>query len=91
MVKSERSGMGKSFFIEKCGAQLSNYLELHYQKPMGLSEKKTSIVTIPVHGTTVDVKSIVEALLEFDEIPNAKFPRLYHFDVNPMVQNKIDN
>ncbi|XP_047126737.1 E3 ubiquitin-protein ligase rnf213-alpha isoform X2 [Hydra vulgaris] len=90
VVQSKKSGMGKSFCVEKCGDQLSIQLDSYYQR-MPMVEKKASMVTIPVHGTTVNVNSIVEALLEFDEIPNLRFPRLYHFDINPMVKEGLDS
>ncbi|XP_065674932.1 E3 ubiquitin-protein ligase rnf213-alpha-like isoform X2 [Hydra vulgaris] len=90
VVQSKKSGMGKSFCAEKCGDQLLTQLDSYYQR-LPMVEKKASMVTIPVHGTTVNVNSIVEALLEFDEIPNLRFPRLYHFDINPMVKEGLDS
>ena len=78
--------MGKSFFVEKCGAQLSSHLEANYQKTMQFSENKNIVVTVPVHGTTVNTNAIVKRLLEFEERPDALFPRLYHFDITQMVK-----
>ena len=89
VVKSKESGMGKSLFAETCGAQLFNHLNKFYGKSIIQSKNKNHVVTIPVHGTTVNVNSIVEALIEFDEMPDARFPRLYHFDINPMVMENI--
>ena len=79
--------MGKSFFVKKCGAQLSSHLEANYQKTMQFSENKNSVVTVSVHGTTVNTNAIVKRLLEFEERPYAIFPRLYHFDIAPMVKH----
>ena len=85
VVTSDESGMGKSFLVEKCGARLSTHLESHYQVSMQQSLKKNPVITIPVHGTTVNIDAIVDRLLKFEEKPNAKFPRLYHIDITTMV------
>ncbi|XP_065676513.1 E3 ubiquitin-protein ligase rnf213-alpha-like isoform X2 [Hydra vulgaris] len=91
VVKSMRSGMGKSFFVEKCGSQLSSHLDAKYQTNMSNSQNKNSLVIVSVHGTVVNTDAIVERLLQFEERPNAFFPRLYHFDITPMVREGLDS
>ncbi|XP_065678766.1 E3 ubiquitin-protein ligase rnf213-alpha isoform X3 [Hydra vulgaris] len=91
VVKSRRSGMGKSLFVEKCGSQLSSHLDANYQANMSNSQNKSSVVIVPVHGTLVNVNAIVERLLQFEERPNAFFPRLYHFDITTMIRQGLDS
>ncbi|XP_065678749.1 E3 ubiquitin-protein ligase rnf213-alpha isoform X5 [Hydra vulgaris] len=91
VVKSIRSGMGKSFFVEKCGSRLSSHLDANYQTNMSNSQNKNSVVIVSVHGTMVNTDAIVERLLQFEERPNAFFPRIYHFDITPMVREGLDS
>nr|XP_047126393.1 E3 ubiquitin-protein ligase RNF213 isoform X3 [Hydra vulgaris] len=91
VVKSMRSGMGKSFFVEKCGSRLSSHLDANYQTNMSNSQNKNSVVIVSVHGTVVNTDAIVERLLQFEERPNAFFPRIYHFDITPMVREGLDS
>ncbi|XP_065676801.1 E3 ubiquitin-protein ligase rnf213-alpha-like isoform X2 [Hydra vulgaris] len=91
VVKSMRSGMGKSFFVKKCASRLSSHLNANYQTSMSNSQNKISVVIVSVHGTVVNTDAIVERLLQFEERPNACFPRLYHFDITPMVREGLDS
>ncbi|XP_065678762.1 E3 ubiquitin-protein ligase rnf213-alpha isoform X2 [Hydra vulgaris] len=85
VVQSTKSGMGKTLCVKKCG----DHLDLFY-KGFSMAVKNTFMVTIPVHGTTVNVNSIVEALLEYDQVSHL-FSTLYHFDINPMVKEGLDS
>ncbi|XP_065678667.1 E3 ubiquitin-protein ligase rnf213-alpha isoform X7 [Hydra vulgaris] len=91
VVKSRKSGMGKSFFVEKCGSRLSSHLDVNYQTNMNNSQNKNCIVVVPVHGTVINTNVIVERLLQFEEKPSAFFPRIYHFDISPMVREGLDS
>ncbi|XP_065678763.1 E3 ubiquitin-protein ligase rnf213-alpha isoform X3 [Hydra vulgaris] len=91
VVKSIRSGMGKSLFVEKCGSRLSSHLVANYQTNMSNSQNKNSVAIVSVHGTVVNTDAIVERLLQFEEKPNAFFPRLYHFDISTMVRGGLDS
>ncbi|XP_065675221.1 E3 ubiquitin-protein ligase rnf213-alpha-like isoform X3 [Hydra vulgaris] len=91
VVKSMRSGMGKSLFVEKCGSRLSSHLDANYQTNDSNRKNKNSLVIVPVHETVVNINAIVERLLQFEEKPNAIFPRIYHFDIAPMVRDGLDS
>ncbi|XP_065678772.1 E3 ubiquitin-protein ligase rnf213-alpha isoform X3 [Hydra vulgaris] len=91
VVKSRKGGMGKSLFVEKCGSRLSSHLDSNYQTNMSNSQNKNSVVIVPVHGAVVNTDAIVERLLQFEEKPNAFFPRIYHFDITTMVREGLDS
>ena len=77
MVSSERTGMGKSLFIQRMAEQLS---EITTSSPRDVK------AVIPIHGplTTADV------ILNFlKEHYNDNKCKIYHFDVAPTVSTKV--
>ena len=79
--------MGKSLFVDVCGSELDHLTKTSAscKQSVSKSERKTTVVTVPIHGTAVDTDEVVNALLVFEEKLDAVFPRIYHFDVAPTV------
>ena len=79
--------MGKSLFVQEKGTALEKLLisSPRMQQRMSSCKHPDSVVTIPVHGTSVCVDEITESLLMFEEHQRCCFPRIYHFDIAPTV------
>ena len=74
MVTSDRTGMGKSLYIQRMKEQLSS-------KGFSVS----SDVIIPVHGPRVTFDSIVQLLkISFGDEDTDK-PIIFHLDISPNV------
>ena len=79
--------MGKSLFAKDCGAELGKLVasSVTYKRSMAKSVNKNTVVTVPIHGTSVETDDVVDALLLFEETLDAVFPRVYHLDIAPTV------
>ena len=76
--------MGKSLFVSERVCELETALH-QSKKYSSRSRAKDKVITIPVQGTHVNTKVIVNLLLKFEEKIEDAFPRIYHFDISPMV------
>ena len=79
--------MGKSLFVNVCGAELGKLVatSVTCKRSMAKSVNTNTVVTVPIHGTSVETDGVVDALLLFEEMLDAVFPRVYHFDIAPTV------
>ena len=73
-VTSDRTGMGKSLYIQRMKEQLSS-------KCFGVS----SDVIIPVHGPMVTFDSIVQLLKTSFGDKDTDKPIIFHLDISPNV------
>ncbi|XP_066922902.1 E3 ubiquitin-protein ligase rnf213-alpha-like [Clytia hemisphaerica] len=90
VVSSARGGMGKSLLIDRKSHQLDKYIVENatvYQKER--FQRYQTLVRTPVHGTAVCYEDVVSKLAE-NSIFDADFPRIYHFDIAPTVQEGLD-
>lgn len=72
MVKSEKSGMGKSLYVERMGAKVRSLLRV----------KEPVVVTIPLHQRHVDAGRVLAMLLEHTPQSGKPQPRIYHIDIS---------
>uniref|UniRef100_A0A7M5U071 RZ-type domain-containing protein n=1 Tax=Clytia hemisphaerica TaxID=252671 RepID=A0A7M5U071_9CNID len=90
VISSTRGGMGKSLMIDRKCHQLDYYTAnsaTTIQKER--FQRYQTLVRTPVHGTAVCYEDVVSKLAE-NSIFDADFPRIYHFDVAPTVQEGLD-
>ena len=80
VVISDRTGMGKSLYIQRMKEQLSS-------KCFGIS----SDVIIPVHGPRVTFDSIVQLLKTSFGDKDTDKPIIFHLDISPNVSSYINN
>lgn len=73
IVKSYRSGMGKSLFVSRLAERLQDHL--------GVSDVH---VTIPLHGPIVTLDSVLELFKDHSMDPKCC---IYHLDIAPNVRN----
>ena len=83
VIKSERTGMGKSLYISGLEKKLEKRLERKYKKEI----KYPLRAIIPIHGPDVDLDAVLRHLqhhmINVDPInPPAQ---IFHFDVAPSV------
>jgi len=79
--------MGKSMYVKAKKKKLEtkiNRSEIIRNK-QGRCRKDDVLVTVPVHTVDVCTDDIVEALCEYEEHVENVFPRIYHFDIAPLV------
>ena len=76
VVKSKRPGMGKTLYVSS--------------QASALDSECPSVVTVPLHGTRVNIDSLVEAFLEHEESNECTKPRIIHIDVAPVVSSGLD-
>ena len=72
IVKSKRSGMGKSFYICKLAKKLEQF-----------KNSTPSCVTIPIHGPIVTPDTVLKFLREY--VDQSFTSTIVHFDVSPKV------
>ena len=72
VVKSKRSGMGKSLYIRKMAKKLEQ-----------LKGSTRSHVTIPIHGPIVTPDTVLKFLQEY--IDQSFNSTIFHFDISPKV------
>ena len=92
LVGSERSGVGKSLFIQRCEEEL-NKLKSNVEtlQMCPHAQRNTPIrVSVPVQGNSVNMAAILDVLLEQPPDPALPLSRLIHFDVAPTVRNGLD-
>ena len=77
MIRSERTGMGKSLYIKR----MTKTLKKKFKSPI----KHPPCVTIPIHGPNVDFDEVMRSLLRYAN-PRDPFPQIFHFDVAPSVR-----
>ena len=80
--------MGKTLFVTEKGTELERLTQASPSCKRNMSKSnhpKTIVVTVPVHGTFVDIDEVTESLLVFEDNLDAVFPRIYHFDIAPTV------
>jgi len=79
IIKSERSGVGKSLYIERL-----------YEKLENMVHKNTASLCIPVKKQILCIEDIIEMLKEFDE-NNFMKPRLFHIDIAFEVLENVNS
>ena len=77
VIKSERTGMGKSLYIRRLTRKLRKKLEHPASYPL--------CVTIPIHGPNVDLDVVMKSLLHHAK-PVDPPPQIFHFDIAPTVR-----
>lgn len=92
VVESRRSGMGKTLFVNNCGSKLESYMSTSQDCKFRMKrcQQKDTVVTIPIHSVEVNTEKIVNRLLEYEEKEEYVIPRIYHFDIAPVVSMGID-
>ncbi|WAR09056.1 R213A-like protein [Mya arenaria] len=82
VVKSKRTGMGKSLYAERCTTQLATL------NKSSCTESRR--VTIPLQEKAVNSFSISDQLLQFTRSPEDSTANIIHLDVYPEVQEGLD-
>ena len=72
VVKSKRSGMGKSLYIRKLAKKLEQF-----------KNSTPSHVTIPIHGPIVTPDTVLKFLREY--VDQSFTSTIVHFDISPKV------
>lgn len=85
--------MGKSMYVNAKKRKLKT--KIKRSEPMksrqGKCRKDNVLVTVPVHTVGVSNEEIVEALCEYEEHVENVFPRIYHFDIAPLVCKTVNS
>ncbi|XP_065899482.1 E3 ubiquitin-protein ligase rnf213-alpha-like isoform X2 [Dysidea avara] len=81
IVRSERSGMGKSLYISRIEEALQRKLDMSTEHPIR--------ITIPIHGPDVDFDVVMTCLQDHlsNIDPTNPLPQIFHFDIAPSALN----
>ncbi|XP_072028883.1 E3 ubiquitin-protein ligase rnf213-alpha-like isoform X2 [Amphiura filiformis] len=82
-IISRRAGVGKSTVVE-------GYVR-HLRSKHRVDPDVEMCITIPLHDKQVDNDAVVDMLLPHLNVDDSYFPRVFHFDVAPMVQDGLDD
>ena len=77
VVRSERTGMGKSLYVKRLTNKLKKKLKQTVAYPL--------CVTIPIHGPNVDLDVVMKSLQRHAN-PVDPPPQIFHFDIAPTVR-----
>lgn len=77
IVKSNRSGVGKTLYKKRLANQLQKLLP---------QEKRQLSITIALHCRAVQIQDIAANLLRHTLEPNALLPRIIHLDISYEVK-----
>lgn len=77
VIRSERTGMGKSLYVKRLTRKLEKKLKL----PMTYQ----LCVTIPIHGPNVDLDIVMKSLQQHAN-PVDPPPQIFHFDIAQTVR-----
>ena len=77
VIRSERTGMGKSLYVRRMTKMLKEKLKEQVTYPL--------CVTIPIHGPNIDFDKVMKSLLHHAN-PIEPFSQIFHFDVAPSVR-----
>ena len=79
--------MGKSLFVKNKQKVLEEVINRSppCRERRSKCRKNDVVVTIPVHNVEVSIEDIVEQLCAFEDHIENVFPRIYHFDIAPLV------
>lgn len=93
IIKSERGGMGKSMYVKEKEAQLEQIIQRSkaIRKRRKCCSNKDIHIVVSVHEAEVKTDDIVDLLCTYEERVENIFPRIYHFDVAPLVSKGLDN
>ena len=80
VVRSNRSGVGKTLYKQRLSKQL--------RKRLGRRKRSVS-VSIPLHCRVADMASIAALLLEHTLEPVETLPRIIHLDISYQVERQF--
>uniref|UniRef100_A0A7M5X461 AAA+ ATPase domain-containing protein n=1 Tax=Clytia hemisphaerica TaxID=252671 RepID=A0A7M5X461_9CNID len=93
VILSERGGMGKSLYVKNKERKLEEVINKSppCRERRSRCHKNNVVVTIPIHNVEVSVEDVVDQLCAFEGHIENVFPRIYHFDIAPLVSRGLDN
>ncbi|KAL8581505.1 hypothetical protein ACOMHN_042898 [Nucella lapillus] len=86
VVKSSRSGVGKTLYKQRLTAQLQQQ-----RPPRGRRQDQGVSITIPLHGRVADTEEIAACLLQHTLEPATVRPRIVHLDISYQVLEGVDH
>ncbi|KAH3727158.1 hypothetical protein DPMN_053084, partial [Dreissena polymorpha] len=81
VIKSSRSGVGKSLYVKRCAEQMAHLLG---------SKLETKVVTIRLQEKYIDLHEVTQILIEQTPTPGKATARIFHIDISHEVQEGID-
>ncbi|XP_076466869.1 E3 ubiquitin-protein ligase rnf213-alpha-like [Babylonia areolata] len=82
VVKSSRSGVGKTLYKQRVTSRLRRCLP---------GEQRPVSITIPLHGRLADTADIAACLLQHTLDPSDVLPRVVHLDISYQVLEGVDH
>ncbi|XP_070188878.1 E3 ubiquitin-protein ligase rnf213-alpha-like [Littorina saxatilis] len=82
VVKSNRSGVGKTLYKQRLTDRLKRNLR---------RERRPVSITIPLHGRVADTEDMAACLLPHTLHPGDVLPRIVHLDISYEVQEGVDH
>ena len=86
VVRSNRAGDGKSFFIEKIADKLKRRSRSSWSRKAG----QQSHVVVHLHNHKIDRDTVIETLRSISPCPDSAVGRLIHFDVWSSYSKDLD-